>query len=89
MFCRFTCPSTTVTDLHHTYTNSTQRFQVTPSGDYNIVWDDGHESVFNHAWLERHSFDDEDRRKRAAVDEVGQTLWAAELADNIPKADFG
>ena len=62
--------------------------QVTGNGELSVTWPDDHKSVFKIDWLKKRKFSQEGISRRLAYLSRPQTLWNAELQNNIPTFNY-
>lgn len=68
---------------------NTKPVEVKTSDDnVEIVWDDGHQSVFSQSWLAERSFSPQTRSQFRQSLSTPQHLWGRELLENTPTADY-
>ena len=62
---------------------------VTIEGEVEIIWEDGHRSLFDPAWLQRRSFSRAARQQHREEIWASQETWGSRLMDSgFPQADY-
>ncbi len=53
-----------------------------------MIWQDGHESVFDSDWLAERNFTEASRSKREGWLKVKPRTWGSEMLEKLPTFDF-